>query len=197
MATEKDVIELLKRYECPWPLAVVRMRIWGAINSPAERVSPTEEFDALWRGKRLQFTSDDEVQKFYDVLIWFWNAIAEHRKNGKPVNLPPQTGVGTHSGLKRAMIERNEQIDGFASGFIANLQLHAPLGLAIDRYIDKLSDVTDEIDKLIEVPIGPGNISKVRSKFLALGKRAQKLINQLSMQSRLNALGDLKLNQSL
>ena len=59
----------------------------------------------------------------------------------------------------------------------------------IDRSIDKLSQVIEEMDELVQQPIGPGNVGKVRSRFVALDKRAQKLVNQLVMQTWVAARG--------
>ena len=77
MTAEPDITDVLERYNCPHTVAVVRMRFWGAINSPAERISPIEEFDALWFGKRRRFENEDEAQAFYDVMIRFWNALSD------------------------------------------------------------------------------------------------------------------------
>ena len=59
----------------------------------------------------------------------------------------------------------------------------------IEHNFDKLSYVIDEIEELMEGPIGPGNANKVRSRFVALDKRAQKLINQVVMQTWVAARG--------
>jgi hypothetical protein len=59
----------------------------------------------------------------------------------------------------------------------------------IDHNLHKLSDVIDEIEELMEGPIGPGNVNKVRSRFVVLDKRAQKLINQIVMQTWVAARG--------
>ena len=78
---------------------------------------------------------------------------------------------------------------GFYSGFIGNLRPHDPVDSNIDRNLEKLSDVIDEIEELMEGPIGPGNANKVRSRFVALDKRAQKLVNQAVMQTWVTARG--------
>ena len=184
MTIEPDITELLERYNCPHPLTVVRMRFWGAINSPAARISPIEEIDALWSGKRRPFETEDEAQAFYDVVIGFWNALAEHRASGKPVAFAMRSGLKTSAGLKSAMAARYAELsDGFFSGFIGNLRPREPVDSGIDRNLHKLSDVIDEIEELMEGPIGPGNVNKVRSRFVALDKRAQKLVNQAVMQT--------------
>lgn len=184
MTTEPDITDVLEQYNCPHPPAVVRMRFWGAINSPAARISPLEEIDFLWSGKRRPFESEDEAQAFYDVMIGFWNALAENRKSGKPVAFTMRSGLSTNAGLKSAMAARYAELnDGFFSGFIGNLRSSDPVDSGIDRNLDKLSDIIDEIEELLEGPIGPGNVNKVRSRFVALDKRAQKLVNQAVMQT--------------
>jgi hypothetical protein len=176
VTTEPDITDVLERYNCPHPPTVVRMRFWGAINSPAVRISPLEEIDALWSGKRRPFETEDEAQAFYDVMIGFWNALAENRASGKPVTFATRSGLKTIDGLKSAMASRHAELsDGFFSGFIGNLRPRDPVESGIDRNLDKLSD---EIEELMEGPIGPGNVNKVRSRFVALDKRAQKLVNQ-------------------
>ncbi len=184
MTTEPDITDVLKRYNCPHPLTVVRMRFWGAINSPAALISPMEEIDALWFGKRRPFETEEEAQVFYDVMIGFWNALAENRASGKPVAFAMRSGLKTSAGLKSAMAARYAELrDGFFSGFIGNLRPRNPVDSGIDRNLHKLSDVLDEIEELMKGPIGPGNVNKVRSRFVALDKRAQKLVNQAVMQT--------------
>ena len=79
--------------------------------------------------------------------------------------------------------------DGFYSGFIGNLRPYDPVDSGIELSLDKLSDVIDEIEELMESPIGPSNANKVRSRFVALDKRAQKLVNQAVMQTWVPARG--------
>ena len=190
MTTEPDITDVLEQYNCPYPLTVVRMRFWGAINSPAARISPIEEIDALWSGKRQPFETEDEAQAFYDVMIGFWNALAEHRASGKPVAFAMRSGLKTSAGLKSAMAARHAELsDGFFSGFIGNLRPRDPMDSGIDRNLDKLSNVIDEIEELMEGPIGASNVNKVRSRFVALDKRAQKLVNQAVMQTWVAARG--------
>ena len=184
MTIEPDITEVLERYNCPHPLTVVRMRFWGAINSPAAHISPLEEIDALWFGKRRSFETEDEAQTFYDVMIGFWNALAENRASGKPVAFAMRSGLNTSAGLKSAMAARHAELsDGFFSGFIGNLRPREPVESGIDRILGKLSDIIDEIKELMEGPLGPGNANKVRSRFVALDKRVQKLVNQAVMQT--------------
>ncbi len=184
MTAEPDITDVLERYNCPRTPTVVRMRFWGAINSPAARISPIEEIDALWRGKRRRFETEDEAQAFYDVMIRFWNSLAENRASGKPVASTMRSGLNTNADLKRAMAVRHAELeDGFYSGFIGNLRRHDPVDSSISGNIDKLSDVIAAIKELMERPIGPSNANKVRSQFVVLDKRAQKLVNQLVMQT--------------
>ncbi len=160
------------------------MRFWGAINSPAARISPIEEFDALWRGKRRRFETEDEAQAFYDVMVRFWNSLAENRMSGKPVAFAMRSGLKTIDGLKSAIASRHAELeDGFFSGFIGNLRRHDPVDSRINANLDKLTDVIHEIEELMERPIGPSNANKMRGRFVSLDKRAQKLVNLLVMQT--------------
>ena len=36
VTTHPDITDILERYNCPHTVPVVRMRFWGAINSPAD-----------------------------------------------------------------------------------------------------------------------------------------------------------------
>jgi hypothetical protein len=123
-------------------------------------------------------------------MIGLWNALAENRASGKPVAFAMRSGLKTIDGLKSAMASRyGELSDGFFSGFIGNLRPREPMDSGIDHNLHKLSDVIDEIEELMEGPIGPGNVNKVRSRFVVLDKRAQKLINQIVMQTWVAARG--------
>ena len=190
MTAEREFTDMLERYNCPHTAAVVRMRFWGAINSPAAHISPIEEIDALWRGKRRRFENEDEAQAFFDVLIRFWNSLAENRASGTPIAFALRSGLKTIDGLKSAIASRHAELEiGFFSGFIGNLRRHDPVDNHISDNLDKLSEVIHEIEELIEGPIGPSNANKVRSRFVALDKRAQKLVNQLVMQTWVAARG--------
>jgi hypothetical protein len=112
VTSEPDIIDVLKQYDCPHTAAVVRMRFWGAINSPAERISPIEEFDALWHGKRRRFENEDEAQAFYDVMIRFWNDLAENRASGRPITFAMRSGLNTIGGLKSTMAARHAELRG-------------------------------------------------------------------------------------
>ena len=104
--------------------------------------------------------------------------------DGKPVAFARRSGLDTNAGLKSKMAARHAELsDGFFSGFIGNLHPHDPLDSDIQRNLDKLSDIIDEIEELIHGPIGPKNVNKVRSRFVALDKRAQKLVNQAVVQT--------------
>ena len=184
MTTEPDITDVLERYNCPHAAAVVRMWFWGAINSPAPHISPIEEIDALWRGKRRRFENEDEAQAFYDVMIRFWNELAENRASGNPIAFAMRSGLNTIGGLKSAIGSRHAELkDGFFSGFIGNLRRHDPVDSRISGNLDTLSDVIHEIEELMQGPIGPSNANKIRSRFVALDKRAQKLVNQLVVQT--------------
>jgi len=190
MTTEPDIKDMLERYNCPHTAAVVRMRFWGAINSPAAHISPIEEFDALWFGKRRRFETEDEAQAFYDVMIQYWNSLAENRASGKPIAFAMRSGLKSIDDLKSAIASRHAELeDGFFSGFIGSLRRHDPVDSRVSGNIDKLSDVIEEIVELLEGPIGPSNANKVRSRFVALDKQAQKLVNQLVMQTWVAARG--------
>jgi hypothetical protein len=190
VTAEPEITDLLEHYDCPHPVAVVLMRFWGAINSPAARISPVQEIDALWFGKRRPFENEDEAKTFYDAMIGFWNSFAEHRASGKPVPFSPRSGLNTNEGLRSAMEIRHSEIsDGFFSGFVGNMRPSDEVASNIHGNISKLSDVIDEIEEMIEKPIGPSNVNKVRSRFVALDKRAQKVVNQLVMQTWVAARG--------
>ena len=66
---------------------------------------------------------------------------------------------------------------------VGYLRPHDPVDSGISGNLDKLSDVIDEMEAMMEGSIGPSNANKVRSRFVALDKRAQKLVNQLVMQT--------------
>lgn len=156
----------------------------------AARNSPIKEIDALWFGKRRPFETEDEAQAFYDVMTGLWNALAENRASCKPVAFAMRSGLKIFAGLKSAMTSRHAELnDGFFSGFIGNLRPHEPMDSGIEHNFNMLSDVIDEIEELMEGPIGPSNANKVRSRFVVLDKRVQKLTNQIVMQTWVAALG--------
>jgi hypothetical protein len=101
-----------------------------------------------------------------------------------------RSGLNTIDGLKSAIASRHTELeDGFFSGFIGNLRPRDPVDGRISDNLDKLTNVIHEMEELMERPIGPSNANKVRSRFVTLDKRAQKLVNQLVVQTRVAARG--------
>lgn len=158
---------------------MVRLRFWGAINSPATSVSPIEEIESAWCGKPPEFGSPEEAEAFFERMVEFWNTLAQCRVKRLFVELAPQADANRGDGLRDAMEARWAELDGFLSGFIGPLRRDDPIDDRIDAEMSKLFELLDELQELAEKPLGPKSASKIRSLLNALTKRAQRQMNEI------------------
>lgn len=113
------VARLLRRYACPAPFAVVRMRFLGELSSMAFGGSPLEVMESFWPDGFPSIEDDRERALFCDSLIGLWSYMRRHQ-NGVPVKLTPLRPVRTVNDLLDGLrLRRGEIADGFLCGFHA------------------------------------------------------------------------------
>ena len=78
---EKQVLSLLKKYNCPVPYHEVRTRFLGNIATPAMTASPMHIVKGLWGGELPEFESLEAVNDLIGALInGLWNSLTRHQK---------------------------------------------------------------------------------------------------------------------
>lgn len=109
---------LLKRYACPAPFHVVRMRFWGAITSPSLDVSPITTLQRLWSNGPPEFADVDEANAFLQPMMSLWNELAHHQDGSPKLKLEKIGKIDTRERLHAAVKLRVEELyDGFMEGF--------------------------------------------------------------------------------
>ena len=82
---EKQVLSLLKEYDCPVPYHEVRTRFLGNIATPAITASPMHIVKGLWGGELPEFESLEAVNDLVGALInGLWNSLTRHQKRTEP-----------------------------------------------------------------------------------------------------------------
>ena len=77
----------LKRYHCPQPFHVVRMRFWGEISSPIMDTSPIKTIQSFWPDGLPEFDNEQEFTRFFETLMGLWNRMSRFQGPDKKVLL--------------------------------------------------------------------------------------------------------------
>ncbi len=108
----------LKKYGCPAPIHVVRMRMLGAIASPHPSLMPVQVIQSFWPDdEQPQLETAEEAQAFFAAFTSLWNWCVKHQ-TGAARKLTPVKNVRTLADIRRYLITRIEEVDGgFVEGF--------------------------------------------------------------------------------
>lgn len=123
---------LLLRYKCPMPFHAARMRLWGAIASPQENISPIPVFASLWDGNPPPLTDLAEANAFLQDMRGFWNSLAALQDGSPPLKLTTIGAIENREALHAAAKMRVEELwDGFLEGFTGgNDAIDVPPGVS-------------------------------------------------------------------
>ncbi len=143
-AGDGAIQKLLSRYGCPTPFHVVRMRFWGEIVSPAQKVSPVKTIEALWPAGLPTFDSAEEANAFFQALMGLWNHLAGYQGGSPSLKLTKVGAINSREGLHAAAKIRVEELyEGFVRGFTGGQEdLDVPAGVG---------DLLTRIEKGIEL----------------------------------------------
>ena len=136
-AGDGAIQKLLKRYGCPTPFHVVRMRFWGEIVSPGQKVSPAKTIESFWPAGLPTFKSADEANAFFQALMGLWNRLAGYQSGSPSLKLTKLGAIDSREGLHAAATIRVEELyEGFMPGFTggqADLDVPAGVGDLLTR----------------------------------------------------------------
>jgi len=101
VVSDKDVIAMLRRYNCPIPFHAVRARFLGSIASPVFSMFPLAVVQSLWDGDQPGFETPEAANQCFQVLLsGLWNRLTLHQKSRDPFRVvwvsaePTRASVG-------------------------------------------------------------------------------------------------------
>lgn len=115
--SDKALVALLERHQCPTPFAAVRTILMGYIATPILEVSPLVAFASLWDGQMPEMESEAEAQSLMEALIQgLWSRLAEHQSSRQPFMLLRAPLTANRAELQTSAASRKREIAGFLSG---------------------------------------------------------------------------------
>ena len=117
---DRNIRDLLDRYDCPVPFHAVRTRFLGNIATPRLDASPIEAVKDLWDGELPAVDSMDELNALLQDLMSLWNALARHQSRSKPFKLVRVRIGSTVAGLERFCRTRAEEFEGLLEGLLGD-----------------------------------------------------------------------------
>lgn len=106
------------RYGRPTRFHVVRMRFWGEIVRPAQKVSPVKTIEAFWPTGLPTFDSAEEANAFFQALMGLWNHLTGYQSGSRSLKLTKVGAINTREGQHAAAKVRVEELfEGFMRGF--------------------------------------------------------------------------------
>jgi hypothetical protein len=178
---------LLERYNCPFPLHVVRMRFWGEIVSPFFQASPIKTIESLWPKGLPTFDNADKANAFFQSLMGLWNSVARFQDGSPPLKLQKIGSIDTRQALHAAAKLRMEELhDGFMWGFTGgNSQIDVPPGVGdLLRRVEKSIELLAMTRNTFAKPPGPDDaamVAELRGVFPELDRAVQADLNLIAV----------------
>ena len=145
---------VLRKYQCPTPFHVVRMRFLGEIASLDFGASPIKTIESLWDGDLPVFDGEKETSMFFNAMMNMWNRMARHQ-DGVLVKLFKPKKLREWDDIATALRMRADEIrDGFLIGFLGTGE-EQPLPKSLGDAIDPLTKMADQFDEAAERVLGP------------------------------------------
>ncbi len=168
--------KFLEHYNCPTPLAVVKLRFAGAICSPNIELRPTDVIASLWENNQApRLETKNEAELFFKFFMGLWDEMFELVSTNSVV-LPR---VEPTADLIEVCEDRYNELElGFIEGFWGGKD-DAKLPAYIAEVVDSLSQLAEVYKSLIN-KIHPEKDNKnVFDAIIQCDKMAAKSINML------------------
>lgn len=104
---DKQMRDLLVRYDCPTPFHKVRTLFLGNIATPRLEASPMQVIKDVWGGELPEFQNIAEVNTLFQKLVSLWNHLTKHQARS------------ARSGLLVKRQNRPRKISGASAGCAA------------------------------------------------------------------------------
>lgn len=181
---------LLKKYKCPVAFYEVKTRFLGNIASPNLHVSPAKTVQDLWDGELPEFDDEASAQALFDALIGgLWNQLTRHQNRRHPFHLTRMSKPMDHASVKRYLIVRQAEIEGFVTGLYGDEEI-VYLPERAHEALEHLSSVRSFLLGLAEFP-DEGDPVETGNELVQLTKIAEQEMNALILsctESRRRAL---------
>jgi hypothetical protein len=178
---------LLRRYGCPFPFHVVRMRFWGEIVSPSLQASPVKTIESFWPTGLPTFNNGAEANAFFQALMSLWNNVARFQDGAPPLKLQKIGSIETREGLHAAAKLRVEELhDGFMHGFTGgSRQIDVPPGVGdLLRRVEKSIELLAMTRNTFAKPPGPDDaamLAELRRAFPEVDRAVQADLNAIAV----------------
>ena len=117
---DKQMRDLLVRYDCPTPFHKVRTQFLGNIATPRLEASPIHVIKDLWGGELPEFQNIAEVNTLFQELVSLWNHLTKHQARSAPFRLVRETIKPTKEDIARFCRMRCEELEGFLDGLFGS-----------------------------------------------------------------------------
>lgn len=125
--SEQAIRVTLGQYKCPLPFEAVRTTLLGNISSPQLDLSPMTAITSIWGGRMPEFSSETEVQPFFEILAGLWNQLVQHQNSRQPFRLVRPSVEPTRQSLVALALTRKMELAGFVNGLFGDAeQMHLP-----------------------------------------------------------------------
>ena len=182
--SDKEVIAMLMRYNCPLPFHAVRTRFLGSIASPVLSMSPLAVVQSLWDGDQPVFETPEAANEFFKVLLsGLWNRLTLHQKSRDPFRVVWVSAEPTRASMGRLAVVRQQELGGFLEGlFAGNESIDLPE--IAHRGVDALFDLRDmfgSAKNLLDDPSKPAALNDLKGllkNFQHMSLKAETEINR-------------------
>ena len=184
--------KFLEHYNCPTPLAVVKMKFAGAMCSPNLDLRPTDVISSFWEENRApRLETKEEADLFFKFFMGLWDEIFIDVKRNQ-IELSAYSPKSMESDFSSLCRQRYEEVEyGFVEGFWGgkeNLNLQKYLA----EVIDSLSQMAEVYMTLADKSKSSGATDNIVKHFRATDKMVEKAIAFLVENSVLPRIENLK-----
>lgn len=168
--------KFLEHYNCPTPLAVVKLRFAGAICSPNSELRPTDVIASLWENNMApRLETKNEAELFFKFFMGLWDEMFE-LVSANSIVLPR---IEPTADLIEVCEDRYNELElGFVEGFWGGKE-DVEIPAYIAEVIDSLTQLAEVYKSLVNKVHPEKDNKNVFDAVIKCDKMAAKSINML------------------
>ena len=168
--------KFLEHYNCPTPLAVVKLRFAGAICSPNSELRPTDVIASLWENNMApRLETKNEAELFFKFFMGLWDEMFE-LVSANSIVLPR---IEPTDDLIEVCEGRYNELElGFVEGFWGGKE-DVEIPAYIAEVIDSLTQLAEVYKSLVNKVHPEKDNKNVFDAVIKCDKMAAKSINML------------------
>ncbi len=168
--------KFLEHYNCPTPLAVVKLRFAGAICSPNSELRPTDVIASLWENNMAsRLETKNVAELFFKFFMGLWDEMFE-LVSANSIVLPR---IEPTDDLIEVCEERYNELElGFVEGFWGGKE-DVEIPAYIAEVIDSLTQLAEVYKSLVNKVHPEKDNKNVFDAVIKCDKMAAKSINML------------------